>query len=170
MAAAAQILSKQIICKEPGRYIGWPTIIRTRAGELIIAFSGDRDSHICPYGKTEIVRSQDEGRPWSEPVVILNTPLDDRDAGLVETPDGTLISSWFTSVEFGDNPVHKAHAKTLSQQVRDRWKGHWTQRSTDSGLTGRTRSERWDQHRMGRSSTMPATCSISVAVRSKVTA
>ena len=76
MAPAADILSKQIICKEPGRYIGWPTIIRTRAGELIIAFSGDRDS-----------------------------------------------------------PVYEAHAKTLSQEVRDRWKGHWTQRSTDSGLT-----------------------------------
>ena len=135
MAPAADILSKQIICKEPGRYIGWPTIIRTRAGELIIAFSGDRDSHICPYGKTEMVRSSDEGKTWSDPVVIRNTPLDDRDAGLVETPDGTLVTSWFTSVEFGDNPVYKAHAETLSQEVRDRWKGHWTQRSTDSGLT-----------------------------------
>ena len=99
---------------------------------------GDRDSHICPYGKTEMVRSSDEGKTWSDPVVIRNTPLDDRDAGLVETPDGTLISSWFTSVEFGDNPVHKAHAKTLSQQVRDRWKGHWTQRSTNSGFIGTT--------------------------------
>ena len=98
MAPAADILSKQIICKEPGRYIGWPTIIRTRAGELIIAFSGDRDSHICPYGKTEMVRSSDEGKTWSDPVVIRNTPLDDRDAGLVETPDGTLVTSWFTSV------------------------------------------------------------------------
>ena len=135
MAPAADILSKQIICKEPGRYIGWPTIIRTRAGELIIAFSGDRDSHICPYGKTEMVRSSDEGKTWSDPVVIRNTPLDDRDAGLVETPDGTLVTSWFTSVEFGDSPVYEAHAKTLSQEVRDRWKGHWTQRSTDSGLT-----------------------------------
>ena len=34
-----------------------------------------------------------------------------------------------------DSPVYEAHAKTLSQEVRDRWKGHWTQRSTDSGLT-----------------------------------
>ena len=120
MAPAAQILSKQIICKEPGRYIGWPTIIRTRAGELIIVFSGDRDSHICPYGKTEMVRSSDEGKTWSDPVVIRNTPLDDRDAGLGETPDGTLVTTWFTSVEFGDSPVYEAHAKTLSQEVRDR--------------------------------------------------
>jgi sialidase-1 len=135
MAPEAEILSKQIICKEPGRYIGWPTIIRTRAGELIIVFSGDRDSHICPWGKTEMVRSSDEGKTWSDPVVIRNTPLDDRDAGLVETSDGTLISTWFTAVYFGDNSSYKAHVETLSQAVRERWMGHWTQRSTDSGVT-----------------------------------
>ena len=50
-----EIIAKQMLCKQPGRYIGWPTIIRTRAGELIIAFSGDRDSHICPYGKTDVL-------------------------------------------------------------------------------------------------------------------
>ena len=128
-----EILSKRTICKEPGRYIGWPTIIRTRAGELIIVFSGDRDSHVCPYGKMEIVRSSDEGETWSDPVVIRNTPLDDRDAGLVETTDGTLITSWFTGV--CEEERYKAHAATLSSQVRERWLGHWTQRSTDSGVT-----------------------------------
>ena len=135
MAPEAEIIAKRIICKEPGRYIGWPTIVRTRAGELIIVFSGDRDSHICPWGKMEMVRSSDEGETWSSPVVVRNTPLDDRDAGLVETADGTLISTWFTSVEFGENPRYKAHAETLSQEVRERWLGHWTQRSTDAGAT-----------------------------------
>ncbi len=28
MKPEAEILCKQIICKEPGRYIGWPTIVR----------------------------------------------------------------------------------------------------------------------------------------------
>lgn len=70
----AEILSKQIICKEPGRYLGWPTMVRTRAGELIIAFSGDRGSHTCPWDKTQMVRSSDEGKTWSDPVVVRNTP------------------------------------------------------------------------------------------------
>ena len=104
----SEILSKQIICKEPGRYIGWPTI----------------------------VRSSDEGETWSDPVVIRNTPLDDRDAGLVETPEGTLITTWFTGLEtLENNPDFKAHAETISQEDRDRWLGHWTQRSTDTGIT-----------------------------------
>ena len=90
MTPRAEILSKQIICQEPGRYIGWPTIARTRADELIVVFSGDRDGHICPWGKMEMVRSADDGETWTEPVVIRNTPLDDRDAGLLETSAGVL--------------------------------------------------------------------------------
>ena len=26
----------RVICKQPGRYIGWPTIIRTAEGELLV--------------------------------------------------------------------------------------------------------------------------------------
>ena len=70
MSPRAEILSKQIICKEPGRYIGWPTIVRTRADQLLIVFSGDRDSHICPWGKMELMRSSDGGQSWTEPEVI----------------------------------------------------------------------------------------------------
>jgi hypothetical protein len=137
VAPETEIFSKQIIYKESGRYMGWPTIVRTSAGELIIAFSGDRDSHVCPYGKTEIVRSSDEGKTWSDPAIVRNTPLDDRDAGLVETPEGTLIISWFTGFD-KNNPDYEDHAKTITQEDQDRWLGHWTQRSTDSGVT-------WDE-------------------------
>jgi hypothetical protein len=135
MTPEAEILSKQVICKEPGRYIGWPTIARTRTGELLIVFSGDRDDHICPWGKMEMVRSTDNGETWTEPVVIRNTPLDDRDAGLLQTSAGVLIASWFTSIEFGANESYQKHAQTLSQEVRDRWFGHWIHRSTDGGAT-----------------------------------
>ncbi|SVC29210.1 uncharacterized protein METZ01_LOCUS282064 [marine metagenome] len=33
MAPRADILSTQVICKEFGRYIGWPTTVSTRSGE-----------------------------------------------------------------------------------------------------------------------------------------
>jgi hypothetical protein len=48
MSPQAEILFNKVICKEPGRYMGWPTIVRTRAGELIVVFSGDLDGHLCP--------------------------------------------------------------------------------------------------------------------------
>lgn len=66
--------STGVICKQPGRYIGWPTIVRTSKGELIVTFSGDRDAHVCPWGKTQMVRSRDNGKTWSDVVTINNTP------------------------------------------------------------------------------------------------
>ena len=59
--------SSFVICKQPGRYIGWPTVARTAAGELLVVFSGDRQAHVCPFGKTQLVRSADGGRTWSAP-------------------------------------------------------------------------------------------------------
>jgi hypothetical protein len=92
------VIGKRVI--EPDRYLGWATLAQTRAGELIAAFSGDRDAHVCPWGKTQIVRSADQGRTWSLPQTITNTPLDDRDAGIIQTQKGTLLVTWFTSMAF----------------------------------------------------------------------
>ena len=96
----ATILSTKVICKEAGKYIGWPTVARTREGELLAVFSGDRAGHVCPWGKVQMVRSADGGETWTEPEIVCNTPLDDRDAGILETREGTLVVSWFTSLAF----------------------------------------------------------------------
>ena len=61
MTKPVDALWTRVICKQPGRYIGWPTITRTRAGELLAVFSGDREEHVCPWGKTHLVRSSDDG-------------------------------------------------------------------------------------------------------------
>ena len=95
--AGAVIISSKIICKQPGRYIGWPTIGRTPDGTLLAVFSGDRDAHIDPFGKTMLVSSSDCGQTWGAPELINDTPLDDRDAGLCACRDGSVLVSWFTS-------------------------------------------------------------------------
>ena len=131
----AEIIETKIICEEPGRYIGWPTICRTQKGKLLIAFSGDRDQHICPWGKSQIVTSDDDGKTWSAPVTVNSSPLDDRDTGLVETPRGALLLTWFTSVVFEKNPVYARHAEKLTPEIRKEWQGYWTRRSLDGGVT-----------------------------------
>jgi len=141
----AVIITTKVICKEPGRYIGWPTIAKTREGELLIVFSGDRDEHVCPWGKTQMVRSRDGGKTWTTPVIINNTPLDDRDAGIIETTKGTLLVSWFTSLAF-DTPgagwvtqnirdEWKRHSEKLNSKIRKQWLGQWIRRSVDAGKT-----------------------------------
>ena len=51
MAQPVDALWTRVICKQHGRYIGWPTIARCKTGELLAVFSGDRDEHVCPWGK-----------------------------------------------------------------------------------------------------------------------
>ena len=134
-------LETKVICKEPGRYIGWPTIAETKTNELLVVFSGNRDAHVCPYGVTQMVRSTDNGKTWSEPETINNTPLDDRDPGILETFKGTLLVSWFTSLAFDtpnsykQHPEWERHAEKLSAETKHQWLGNWTRRSTDGGKT-----------------------------------
>ena len=145
---AADILSTRVICEQPGRYIGWPSITRRRSGELIAVFSGDRDAHVCPWGKTQMIRSSDDGATWSREITVNNTPLDDRDAGVIETVRGTLLVSWFTSLAFAEErhlewqqidactaECWRRHAEKLTPEIRDRWLGSWVRRSEDGGDT-----------------------------------
>ncbi|MCE5345235.1 MAG: glycoside hydrolase [Bacteroidales bacterium] len=140
----ATVLSTRVICQQPDRYAGWPTISKTQEGELLVVFSGDRDWHVCPWGKTYLIRSSDNGQTWSEPEVINNTPLDDRDAGIVVSQKGTIIVSWFTSLAFTDNKSkfyssrysrYSRHAEKLTHEIREQWLGNWIRRSVDGGKT-----------------------------------
>ena len=132
-----------VICKQPGRYIGWPTIAKRADGELLISFSGDREAHVCPFGKTQMVRSRDGGKTWTKPETINNTPLDDRDSGVLVTRKGTIVVTWFTSLAFEryKGPREKckgpwrAHVSKISKRDREEWEGHWVRRSTDGGKT-----------------------------------
>jgi hypothetical protein len=133
MPRPADALWTRVICKQPGRYIGWATVARTETGELLAVFSGDRDDHICPWGKTHLVRSSDDGDSWSAPEIIRHSPLDDRDAGIIETAPGTILVSWFTSVAFESNADYREHAASITPELRGRWLGNWVQRSEDGG-------------------------------------
>ena len=133
MAQPVDALWTRVICKQPGRYIGWPTIARSKTGELLAVFSGDRADHICPWGKTHLVRSSDDGETWTPTEIIRDSPLDDRDAGIIETARGTLLVSWFTAASFESNADYRDHAAALTTETRDRFIGNWVLRSADGG-------------------------------------
>ena len=118
-------------------YNGWPTIAKTASGKLIIVFSGSRDAHVCPWGKTAMLTSEDEGETWSDTKIINNTPLDDRDAGIVETSSGTLLVNWFTSTYFQYCmlPAWQKHFAKIGPETLSQWSGFWVRRSTNGGQT-----------------------------------
>lgn len=95
------ILEKQTVFELPKSnflyYFGWPTVATMPNGTLVLAASGFRHQHVCPWGKSVIFESTDEGKTWSEPAIVNNSLIDDRDTGLLPLPDGRLIMTWFTS-------------------------------------------------------------------------
>jgi hypothetical protein len=145
-AAAPQILSSSpkvdattVISQSPEFYHGWPTLVRRRTGELLVAYSGGREAHVCPFGRVELIRSHDDGRTWSWPVVALDTAIDDRDAGITETAAGTLLVTTFTSLAYEASlakfPRWETVQRRTTPEQRRSLLDTWMLRSTDGGLT-----------------------------------
>ncbi|MDD2599313.1 MAG: sialidase family protein [Kiritimatiellae bacterium] len=146
--ARSEIIWTKAICKQPGRYIGWPTVCVRKDGEILAVFSGDRDEHVCPFGKVQMIRSKDQGATWTPAVNICNTPLDDRDAGIVELANGDLVVSWFTSMAYissirdrtklkPDSPRFYwwLHDEKITAEAKKTEFGYFTVRSSDGGKT-----------------------------------
>ena len=135
------------ISRQPEFYHGWATLAQRRNGEMLVAYSGGREAHVCPFGRVELIRSGDGGRTWSWPEVLLDTPIDDRDAGVLETPAGSLLVTTFTSLAYqplldrasGWDAARlerwlAVNRRTTAEQ-RQNLLGTWMLRSTDGGMT-----------------------------------
>ena len=48
-------------------YFGWPTVCRLQNGKIAAVASGFRIDHVCPFGKTVIAYSEDEGESFTYP-------------------------------------------------------------------------------------------------------
>lgn len=76
-------------------YHGWPSVCIDGDGILYAVCSGYRCLHICPFGKTLLFISRDLGATWSSPIVVNDTALDDRDAGILWLGGKKLLVTWF---------------------------------------------------------------------------
>jgi hypothetical protein len=148
-------LETRTISYETQYYHGWPTLAQRRNGELLLVCSGGRRQHVCPFGRVELMVSHDEGRNWGWPQVLLDSAIDDRDAGVLETAKGTLLVTSFTSLAYepileearfkkagepGAWPAERLEAwlaahNRLSAVQRHAELGEWMIRSTDGGVS-----------------------------------
>lgn len=145
----AEILSRGIVMREPVgdyRYFGWPTVIRLDDGRLMVAASGPRAGHVCPFGKSAISYSTDHGVTWSDYRIVTDSPLDDRDTGLVNLGGGKIALTWFTnSVKFQREWAIERHdtwrelalryLDTVSKEGESRFLGSLIRYSNDNGET-----------------------------------
>jgi hypothetical protein len=107
----------------------------------MVVSSANRVGHVCPFGKLVAYESGDCGESWSEPRILADGPLDDRDGGILVTRSGTILVNWFTSIcwlnliEKPEFSSWKGIAEAISlKEMRDNL-GFWMIRSTDGGKT-----------------------------------
>lgn len=109
-------------------FVGWDAPLRLRDGTLLVTFSTGywhaspptplriasgtlaewrklgmpTDIDAPRGGRAMLIRSTDDGRTWSKPQTIIDTPWDDRSPAIAELPDGTLVCSFFSYAGHGD--------------------------------------------------------------------
>ena len=143
----------KVICSNPdskNNYFAWPTVGRLGDGTLAMVCSGFRIRHVCPFGKGVICYSKDEGVTWTNPEIIIDTPLDNRDCGIVVSGNSVIVTSFTNSVEFqrswNTDEMHKNYGScaleevdtyldTIDDATEDRYLGSIYILSSDGGHT-----------------------------------
>ena len=151
-APVAKVRETKVITQTK-HYSGWPTLTRRKNGQLWVVCSGGREAHVCPFGRVEAMTSNDEGGTWTWPRVLFDGPIDDRDAGIVETGQGSLLVTTFTSLAYKTyltSALKKAGPKSawpaaklkawlaadsrFTPDEQNAQLGVWMLRSTDGGI------------------------------------
>ncbi len=129
------------------RYQAWPTVAKDDKGVIYAVSSGHRLGHVCPFGKNLMYISRDEGQTWEGPIIVNDSYMDDRDAGLVAWGDGQLMLSWFAHNKtlYADREEQNPTVNLpLSLGARQMWEelpeddlayGSYVKMSTDGGKT-----------------------------------
>ncbi|MCQ2485027.1 MAG: glycoside hydrolase [Clostridia bacterium] len=120
-------------------YFAWPSIAKMQDGRIAVACSGFRLEHICPFGKACISFSDDNGETYTPPTPVIDTTLDDRDAGIVPFgKSGAVLTSFNNTREFqyGCNPNNKyitSYLDTVTDEEEKRDLGSEFCLSSDCG-------------------------------------
>lgn len=136
-----------VVCIRPGSeygYFGWPSAAILGDGRVVVGCSGLRRRHVDPFGKTVLcVGTPKDG--FGECIVGHDSPLDDRDAGVVALGGNSLLVTWFTldTRIFRDDlmkyspaefEVMDAAMRAFPEDAK-KYVGSWTMRSDDGGAT-----------------------------------
>lgn len=120
-------LSHQVISRgdAAGPYQAFPDACRLKNGDIACVFYAGYGHVSLPSkewpqgGRICIVRSKDEGRTWSDPQVLFDGPLDDRDPHIAQLSDGRLVCTFFTYTKSNDGRPNPVDYDTCLVESRD---------------------------------------------------
>lgn len=122
-------------------YFAWPTVAQLQNGKIAVVASGFRLAHLCPFGKTVISYSEDEGKTYTAPAPVFDTPLDDRDGGICTFGEsGVIVTSFNNRVAFQrkyhkDEALIQSYLDTVTPEEEEIYYGSGFRVSFDCGVT-----------------------------------
>lgn len=122
-------------------YFGWPTVAKLQDGKIAVGASGFRIEHVCPFGKAVISYSTDNGETYTAPAPVIDTPLDDRDAGICTFGEkGVIFTSFNNSADMQreynkDNEYVQSYINTITKEDEEKYLGSNFRISYDCGVT-----------------------------------
>ncbi len=122
-------------------YFGWPTVSLLQDGTIAAVASGFRREHVCPFGKAVISYSTDGGETYTLPAPVIDTPLDDRDAGICPFGErGLIVTSFNNTADMQrdynkENQYIQRYIDTITEDDEDKFLGSTFRVSYDCGKT-----------------------------------
>ncbi len=122
-------------------YFAWPTVARLQDGKIMVGASGFRVEHVCPFGKAVVSYSYDNGNTYTMPAPVIDTPLDDRDAGICPFGEkGVIVTSFNNSADMQrqyntENEYVQSYINTITKEDEEKYLGSVFRVSNDCGIT-----------------------------------
>lgn len=104
----------------------FPVALRLQDGRIGVVLRGGA-GHLGIKGRLDMVFSSDEGKTWSKPTLVIDSPLDDRNPALGQAKDGTLVIGYLRTANYDEQGRYNPN---LHKPVTT-----WVTRSTDGGHT-----------------------------------
>lgn len=104
----------------------FPVALRLEDGRIAVVLRGGAP-HVGVKGRLDMVFSADEGKTWTKPTVVADSPLDDRNPALGQAKDGTLIVGYWRTGNYDDKGRYNP---SLNRPTTT-----WVTRSRDGGKT-----------------------------------
>jgi len=144
----AEVIRHITIYESPSEYCAWPSVATTSGGDLVVLFT-KTEEHLGPDGAILLSRSTDNGKTWLRPVVVLDSPVDDRESGITTLRDGRIVGHFWSTFHtkelyeslppnsYGRDLLNKWITTVGQQEYRDakRNSGASTAVSSDGGRT-----------------------------------
>jgi hypothetical protein len=90
--------TRSLVVKDQGYF---PVALRLQDGRIAAVLRGGA-GHLGIKGRLDMVFSSDDGRSWTPPVLVVDTPIDDRNPGLGQARDGTLVVGFCRTANYDD--------------------------------------------------------------------